>query len=70
MLVDEAIRETLRADDVVIDPVGMEAFYCYILAPSPVLMLAALASTEPAVKNCLFLKDVGLNWGFLQASLL
>jgi len=49
----------------VVDPVGMKSFNGNILALRPVLVLARLASAEPAMELGLLFEGVGFDWRFL-----
>lgn len=49
----------------VVDPVGMQSFNGRILALRPVLVLARLASAEPAMELGLLFEGVGFDRRFL-----
>lgn len=62
----QPVREPLRSDYVIIDPIWIEALYSWVLAQLPILMLAGLASAESAVQLGLLLKANCLDRWFLK----
>lgn len=56
VLFNEPVGEPLRAYDVLVDPIRVEAIDGGVLTVAPVLVLAGLAPAEPAVKGRLLLE--------------
>ena len=63
----QPVREPLRSDNVIIDPIWIEALNSWVLAQLPILMLAGLASAESAVQLGLLLKANCLDRWFLKS---
>jgi hypothetical protein len=69
VLLDEAIGESLCPNDVVVDPIAVEALDCGVGAARPVLVLAGLPTAEATVQLRLLLEVDALYGGFLVSQL-